>query len=72
MGADLCRSGMLLSTAAKGAAPDVVPQLLNQLRVLLLDLLCKLLPTEREREKEITLSVPFERVNTTVQENIKF
>lgn len=39
---------MLLSAATEGAAPDVVPQLLNQLWVLLLDLLGKLLTTERE------------------------
>lgn len=35
---------MLLSAAAEGAAPDVVSQLFDQFRVLLLDLLRKLLP----------------------------
>lgn len=41
---------MLLGAAAEGAAPDVVPQLLDQLRVLLLDLLCKLLSPEKKRK----------------------
>lgn len=42
---------MLLSAAAEGAAPDVVPQLLDQLRVLLLDLLRKLLSPEKKYKK---------------------
>lgn len=44
----LRRSWMLLGAAAEGAAPDVVPQLLDQLRVLLLDLLRKLLSPEKK------------------------
>ena len=39
---------MLLGAAAEGAASDVVPQLLDQLRVLLLDLLSKLLPPDTQ------------------------
>lgn len=42
---------MLLGAAAEGAAPDVVPQLLDQLRVLLLDLLRELLPSEDEKKE---------------------
>lgn len=42
---------MLLGAAAEGAAPDVVPQLFDQLRVLLLDLLCKLLPPGEKKKK---------------------
>lgn len=38
---------MLLGAAAEGAAPDVVPQLLDELRVLLLDLLGELLTPDR-------------------------
>lgn len=40
---------MLLGAAAEGAAPDVVPQLLNQLWVLLLDLLRKLLSPNQKK-----------------------
>lgn len=40
---------MLLGAAAEGAAPDVVPQLLNQLWVLLLDLLRKLLSPNKKK-----------------------
>lgn len=47
----LRRSGMLLGAAAEGAAPDVVPQLLDQLRVLLLNLLRELLPSENEKKE---------------------
>lgn len=38
------KSGMLLSAAAEGSAPDVISQLLYELWILLLYLLCKLLP----------------------------
>lgn len=44
---------MLLGAAAEGAAPDVVPQLLDQLRVLLLDLLRKLLAPEKTNQKNM-------------------
>lgn len=44
---------MLLGAAAEGAAPDVVPQLLDQLWVLLLDLLRKLLPPEKKKKKNM-------------------
>lgn len=40
---------MLLGAAAEGAAPDVVPQLLDQLWILLLDLLRKLLSPEKSK-----------------------
>lgn len=40
---------MLLGAAAEGATPDVVPQLLDQLRVLLLDLLRELLSPEKKK-----------------------
>lgn len=43
---------MLLGAAAEGAAPDVVPQLFDQLRVLLLDLLRKLLPPGEKKKKK--------------------
>lgn len=50
---------MLLGAAAEGAAPDVVPQLLDQLRVLLLDLLRKLLSPEKKKKKKWSVnSVP--------------
>lgn len=38
------KSGMLLSTATEGSAPDVISQLLYKFWILLLYLLCKLLP----------------------------
>ena len=41
-------SRVFLGAAAEAAAADVVPQLLYQLWVLLLDLLGKLLSSERE------------------------
>lgn len=43
-------SWVLLSAAAEGAAPDVVPQLFDQFRVLLLDLLRKLLPSVKKKQ----------------------
>lgn len=43
---------MLLGAAAEGAAPDVVPQLLDQLRVLLLDLLCELLSPGKKKQNK--------------------
>lgn len=46
---------MLLSTAAEGAAPDVVPQLFDQFRVLLLDLLRKLLPPVKNNNSSLYL-----------------
>lgn len=45
---------MLLGAAAEGAAPDVVPQLLDQLGVLLLDLLRKLLSSEKNKKQKKT------------------
>jgi len=39
-----CKSGMLFSAATERSAPDMVSQLLYELWILLLYLLCKLLP----------------------------
>lgn len=50
LSANLLRSRVLLRAAAEGATPDVVPQLFDQLRVLLLDLLRKLLPAGKHSE----------------------
>lgn len=40
----LVKSGVFLSAAAEGSAPDVISQLLYEFRILLLYLLRKLLP----------------------------
>lgn len=50
-------SRMFVCTAAEGATSDVVPQLLDELRVLLLDLLSELLPTDRDQQTSHTLTV---------------
>lgn len=44
---------MFLGAATEGTAPNVVPQLLDQLWVLLLDLLGKLLSPDKREDRQL-------------------
>lgn len=63
---------MLLGAAAEGAAPDVVPQLLDQLRVLLLDLLRELLsPGEKKKMPSVLKKLKKMNLKVNIQKTKK-